>query len=84
MKMYLKLLLQFFFAMSPQLGGLGPKYQDLVIPFNPGEVEPSSNFYHRALAIISELLFIIYQIRLINNLICKYIMEPSNLKHLQR
>ena len=31
------LLISVVFAMSPQLGGLGTKYQDLVIPFFLGE-----------------------------------------------
>ena len=32
-----KLLIEFFFAMSPQLGGLGHKAQDLVISFRLGK-----------------------------------------------
>ena len=31
------LIIAFFFNMSPRLGGIGPKYQDLVIPFCLGE-----------------------------------------------
>ena len=37
-----ELLIEVIFTMSPQLGVLGPKYQDLVIPFRFGEGEPLS------------------------------------------
>ena len=71
------------FAIIPQLGGLGPKSQDLVIPFRLGEGEPLPYFHLRALAIRSELVLMRYKTGHINNLTWKYIMEISNLKHLQ-
>ena len=37
------------FSMSHQLGGLGPKYQDLVIYFRPGEGETIPQFHLRDL-----------------------------------
>ena len=70
--------------MSPQLGGLGLKDQDLVIPFRLGEGEPLSDFHLRALAIRSEVVLMRDQTVQINNLTGKYIMELSKLKHLQR
>ena len=70
--------------MSTQLGGLGPKSQDLVIPFFLGEGETIPDFYLRALTIISKLVLMRYQTVQINNLIGKYIMEPSKLKYIQQ
>ena len=55
------------FYISPKLGGLGPKAQDLVIPFRLGEGEILSYFHIRAIAIISELLLMRYQTVHINN-----------------
>ena len=49
----LKPLIAVVFGMIPQLGGLGPKAQDHVIPFLFGEGEPLTDFHLRALAIIS-------------------------------
>ena len=51
-----ELLISVFFAMSPQLGVLGPKSQDLLIPFRLGELEALSYFRFRDLAIRSELV----------------------------
>ena len=51
-----ELLIAVVFAMSPQLGGLGPKYQDLTIPFRLGEGEPITYFHLIAFEIRSELL----------------------------
>ena len=70
--------------MSPQLGGLVPKAQDLVIPFRLGEGETLSDFHLRSLTIKSEPLLTRYQTGIINNLTGKYITEISNLKHLQQ
>ena len=72
------------FYMRPQLGGLGPKSQDLVIPFCLGEVEYLPDFNLRYLAIRIELVFMRYQTSHIKNLTGKYIMGISKLKHLQR
>ena len=54
--------------MIPQLGVLGPKSQDLVIPFRLGEGESLPDFHLRSLATISELVFMKYQTGQINNL----------------
>ena len=69
-----ELLIDVVFAMSPQLGGLGPKYQDLTIPFRLGEGEPLSYFHLKALEIRSELVFIIDQTGQVDNLTGKYIV----------
>ena len=71
------------FYMRPQLGGLGPKSQDLVIPFCLGEVEYLPDFNLRYLAIRIELVFMIYKTGQINNITWKYIVEMSNMKHIQ-
>ena len=60
--------------MSPRLGGLGPKSQDLVVPFRLGEGEPLSDFHLRYLAIRSELVLKRDKTVQINNLIGEYIM----------
>ena len=69
------LLIAFVFYMSPQLGGLELKAQDLVIPFHLGEGETLPEFHLRALTIRSELDLMQYQTGQINNLAGKYIME---------
>ena len=79
-----ELLLVVVFSTSPRLGVLGPKDQDLVIPFHLGEGEHLSDFHLRALAIRSELVLIRDQTVHIKNLTGKYIMELSNMKHLQQ
>ena len=66
------------FSMSPQLGVLGPKAQDLVIPFRIVEGEPLTDFQLRALEIRSEPVLIRYQTVQINTLTGKYIMECQN------
>ena len=71
------------FDMSPQLGGLGPKAQDLVIYFHLDEVETLPQLHLRDLRIRSELDLLQYQTGKIKNLTGKYIMELSKLKHLQ-
>ena len=70
-------------SVSPQRG-LVPKAQYLVIPFRICEGWPIPDFHLRALAIRSELVLMQYKTGHINNLIGKYIMELSKLKHLQR
>ena len=78
-----KPLIAVVFFMSPQLGVLGPKAQDLVIPFRLGEGEPLPYFHIRDHAIISELVFMRYQTVHINNFTGKYIIELENMKHFQ-
>ena len=51
-----ELLIAVVLSMIPQLGGLGPKAQDLVIPFHLGEGEPLTYFHLIALVIGSELV----------------------------
>ena len=62
-----KALIAVVFYMSPKLGGLESKVQDLVIPFLLGEGETFSDFHIRAIAIISELVLMRYQTGHINN-----------------
>ena len=50
-----ELLIAVVFAMIPQLGVLGHKAQDIVIPFCLGEVEPLPDFHLRDLTIIGEI-----------------------------
>ena len=69
-----ELLIANFFNMSPQLGGLGPKSQDLLIPFCLGEGESLTYFHLRALEIKSELILMKDETGQINNLTGKYIM----------
>ena len=78
-----KPLITVIFYMSPQLVGLLPKAQDLVIPFRLGEGETLPDFHFRSLVIISELVLMRYQTGHINNFTGKYIMELSNLNHIQ-
>ena len=49
----LELLIDVVFAMSTQLGRLGTKSQELMIPFRLGEGEPLTDFHLRALTIRS-------------------------------
>ena len=70
--------------MIPQLEELGPKAQDLVIPFYLGGKESLPDFHLRSLAIINELVLMRYQTVHNKNLTGKYIMELSKPKHLQR
>ena len=69
------LLIAVVFAMNTQLGGLGTKYQYLVIPFFLGEVETLTCFHLKALTIRSKLKFMQGQTGQISNLTGKYIME---------
>ena len=69
------------FSIIPKLGGLGHKSKYLVIPFRLGKGETIPHFHLGALVI---RLFMRYQTGNINNLTGKYIMELSNMKHLQR
>ena len=52
--------------MIPQLGGIEPKAQELVIPFRLGEEETIPYFNLRYLAIRSELVLMKYQTVQIN------------------
>ena len=70
-----ELLIAFSFSAIPQLGGIGPKAQDLVISFCLGEGESLPYFHLRDLSIRSELVLMIYQTRNINKLTGKKIME---------
>ena len=78
------LLIVVVFAMSPQLGGLGPKSKDLVIYFHLGEGDSLPKVHLRALNTRSESLLFRYKIGQIKNPTGKYTMEISKLKHLQR
>ena len=78
-----EILIAVILSMIPQLGGSGPKYQDLVIPFRLGEGEPLPYFHLRDLEIRSEIVLMRDQTGQIKNLTGKYIMELSKLKHLQ-
>ena len=79
-----ELLIAVVFSMILQLVVLGPKAQDFVIPFCLVEEEYLPDFYLRSISIISELVLMRDQIGQINNLIGNYIMEMSNMKHIQR
>ena len=79
-----ELIIAFVLSMIPQLGGIVTKTQDLVIPLRLGEGEHLSDFHLRALAIKSELIFMINQTGQINNLTDKYITvkaETSTMIH---
>ena len=69
------LLIDVVFSVSPQLGGLVTKDQDLVISFRLGEGETISQFHLRALQIISENLLFQDETGQISNLTGKYIVE---------
>ena len=62
------------FAMSPQLGVLGTKYQDLVIPFFLYEGETLPKLHLRSLQIRSEFLLLKDETGQINKLTDKHIM----------
>ena len=70
--------------MSPQLGRIGPKAQELVIYVCLVQGENIPQFHLRDLHTRSENFLLRYQKRQINNLKGKCIMEPSTLKHIQR
>ena len=78
-----ELLIAVLFYMIPQIGRLGPKSQDLVIPLRLGEGEPLSDFHLRYIAIRSELVLMRDQTGYIKNLTGKYIMLMSKMKHIQ-
>ena len=62
------LLIDVVFAMSTQLGGIGPKYQDLVVYFCLGEGENLPQFHLRDIHIRSENFLLQYQTGQIDNL----------------
>ena len=68
-----ELIIAVIFSTIPKLGGLGPKAQDIAIPFHLCEGEPLPNFDLIALEIISKIVFMRDQIGQINNLTGKYI-----------
>ena len=68
------ILIAVIFAMSPQLGVLGPKAQYLLISFFIGEVETLPLFHLRYLQIISVIFLSQDKTGQINNLTGKYIM----------
>ena len=76
-------IINFVFAMSPQLGGIGHKSQDLVTHFRLGEGETTSQFHLRYLHIRSDIFLLQYETVQINNIKGKYIMELSKFKHIQ-
>ena len=78
------LIIAVVFSMSTQLGGIGPKYQDLVISFCLGEGETLPQFHLRDLQIRSDNLLLLDKKVQINNPTGKYITELSKLKFLQR
>ena len=65
--------------MSSPLGGLGPKYQDIVISFCLYEGENIPQFHLRALHIRSENILFQDKTGKIKNLTGKYITELSKL-----
>ena len=79
-----ELIIAVVFSMSPLLGGLGPKYQDLVIYCHLGEGKKLPQFHLRALHARSENFLLQNKTGKINNFTGKYTMELSKLKHLQR
>ena len=70
-----ELLIAFVFSMGPKLLGLGPKSQDILIPFYLGEGDSLTDFHLRALAIRSELVLKRHQTEYIYKPTGKYIME---------
>ena len=77
------LLIAVVFSMSPQLWGLGPKDQDIVIYFCLGEGEYLPQLNLKALQIRGEIILLQYETWKINNLTGKYIVELSKLKHIK-
>ena len=78
------LLIAVVFAIIPQLGGLGPKSQDLVISLHIGEVEIVTKFYPSAVQIRSEMFLLQDETGRINNPTGEHIMLLSKLKHLKQ
>ena len=52
------LIIAVVFSMSTQLGGIGPKSQDLVISIRLGELENLPQFYLRSLQVRSEIFLL--------------------------
>ena len=71
------------FAMSTQLGGIGPKYQDLVTLFQILNSEPLPAFHLQALQARRKNYLLYDNTVHKSNLTGKYFMEPSKLKPLQ-
>ena len=51
-----ELIVAVVFNVIPRIGGIGPKFQDLVIPFCLGEGYSPTEFHLRALTINTELI----------------------------
>ena len=68
------ILVAVVFYNSPQLGGIGTKYQDLVRPFQISEGESLPDFHLRALQERSEIYLLTNKAVQINNLTGKNIM----------
>ena len=78
------LLIVVVFSMIPQLEGLVPKAQYLVMLCFLSEGETLPEFHFRVLTIRRESDLLKYQTGQRINLTEKYIMEMSKLKHTQR
>ena len=78
------LIIAVVFSMIPQLGVIGTKIKDLVISFRLGEVDTLPLFQLGSLQIRSEIFLFLVKTGQISNLTCKYIMELSKLKNIQR
>ena len=72
------LIIAVVFTMSPQLGGLGPKSQYLVISHRLSEGETLQKFHLRVLQAQSKFILSKYETGQINNLTGKYTMEIQN------
>ena len=69
-----ELLFAVVFATSPQLVGLGPKAQDLVIYFRFGEGETLPQFHLRTLQARGERFLLNCKTGIVNNITGKYTM----------
>ena len=77
------LLVAVVFSMSPQIGVIRPKHQDLLVYYLLGEVETLSQSYQRKLQGTSKLSLLNNKTQQTTNLVGKYTTEISILKHLQ-
>ena len=71
------------FEMSTEIGGIGPKSQDLVIYFHLVKVETLPQLHFRYLQSRSNLFLLNNETGQINNLTGKYIMKITKLKQLK-
>ena len=77
------LLVDIVFVMIPQIGGIWPKAQDLVIYFHLSKGETLLKYHLRYLQAKSENFLLNDKTEQKKNLAGKYIMELSKLKNLQ-